>query len=392
MRRWLPVTLIMTALFLMAAVPQQAQPQIGDIAVFYTYAEEINFQAHIQSDQTIDKVFLCFEPANRPVQIFEVPLTSQGEVLYRVDLTQTALRPFTQVTYWFQLESGAITTTSEKYHFFYEDNRKPWQSTRSENFIINWINGDAAFGQAALNAAQTAFDALCDTLAVNPPVPLSIYIYPTPQELQFALSLTNQPWAAGHTDPDLNVLVLSIAATSEANLEFERQIPHEMAHIFLFHSTGTNYDRLPIWLNEGIASQAEIYPNADYARAVSTAASSGDLINFDTLCNIFPMDASGAFLSYAQSASLVQYISTTYGSSGLQALIDQYKDGKGCEEGVQSGLGISLAQLQNRWQQDALNTSVNSQVWAKLRPFAWVGAFMLLPPILLGLFMRTRRG
>lgn len=385
------IVLIAVAIFTLAAVPQQELPQLHDITVAYTYAGVIEFQARMDPAQAVEKVFLCVEPAGQPVETFEVLASPEGEIHYTLETNRIALRAFGRITYWFRLERGSLNTTSDKYHFYYEDNRQVWQTISTDQFLIHWLDGDASFGQAALNVAQSSFSTLKDKLQITPPLPLRIYIYPTPQEMQQALQLTSTPWVAAHADPDLGVLVLSAAAISGYQLEFEQQIPHELAHIFLFQSVGTHYQDLPTWLSEGIASQAELNPNAEYTRVVSTAASSGNLINFETLCTGFPMDASGAFLSYAQSSSLAAYISNTYGQSGLQNLIGQYRDGKGCSEGVQAGLGVSLAQLQNDWQQETLGTSTNSQVWAKLRPFVLVGSFILLPPIFLGLFTRLKK-
>ena len=79
-------------------------------------------------------------------------------------------------------------------------------------------------------------------------------------------------WVAGHANPDLGVVLVSIAPGENQSMEMERQIPHELAHVLLYRLTGPAYANLPNWLTEGIASQVEGYPNADYTQVLTASA------------------------------------------------------------------------------------------------------------------------
>ena len=73
------------------------------------------------------------------------------------------------------------------------------------------------------------------------------------------------------------------------------------------------------------------------------------------LCEAFPPDGNLAFLAYAQSDSLVEYIQNKYGLPGLQALIHAYDQGVSCEQGVEIALEITLQELEKDWLLERFN-------------------------------------
>lgn len=128
----------------------------------------------------------------------------------------------------------------------------------------------------------------------------------------------------------------------------ETLIPHELAHVMLYRSVGEGYASLPVWLSEGIASLAELYPNPDYEQALTVASQDASLLPIAELCDTFPLDASRASLAYAESQSFVRFVRDIYGSSTLFLLISAYADGMSCEQGVVRTLNSSLANLDTR--------------------------------------------
>lgn len=392
MHRWLAFVLICISLLSIAARPLQTNVEILDAAVFYTYAQQATFQARVQASEPIQHVYLFIQAEGQPTRVAEPPISPQGEILLSIHLVDLPLRPFVRVNYWYKLSTSTNGQefTSPTYSFVYEDNRLPWQTLADENFTVNWLQGDAAFGQNLLNTANAALQQIQSIQPAQPAKAMRIYVYSSPQDLQSALSLSSEPWVAGHASPDLGVMVLSITPTPDSGYEMERQIPHELSHILLYQLTGAAYPNIPTWLNEGLASKAELYPNPDYARALQRAVQNNSLLSFNSLCSGFPRDASGAFLSYAQSASFINFLNERYGTSGLQNLIQQYRDGKSCETAIQAAFGVSLAQLETRWQQETLGLNIADLVWERLRPYVFLGLLILLPSLLVGLAFRFK--
>ncbi len=375
---------------LFSPIAAQGQVSITDMAVFYTFGDQITFQARIESNETIQTVYLALQPTGEAPRLTSIAF-SQNEIIVQRPAAEIGIRPFSEVTYWYQVVTTAgnefLSPTST---FQYDDNRIQWQILQTDTFLIHWQEGDAAFGQKLLNASNLGLKKAQDILPVVPQIPLRIFVYPSASQLQNVLTISRESWIAGHASPDLGVLLVSISPGPDASYEMERQIPHEIAHILIYQQAGTGYNNLPIWLNEGLASQAELYPNPDYRRALNRATSENSLLAFSAICQSFPRDTSGAFLAYAQSASFVGFLHQKFGSSGLQRLMAEYQDGKDCETGIQSAFGVSLTQLQTRWEQETLGNDPGALFWQHIRPFAILGLLTLLPPLLIALFGRRR--
>ncbi len=373
-----------------AFAPLSAQIEVQDVAAFYTYGENVTFQARITPADEVTQAFLMIQPEGQSTRIEELTWTSTGEILFPYDAALHPLRPFGRTYYWFRLVTPAGEVTTPSYWFDYIDNRFTWQSLSNEYFDIHWQSGDSVFGQTVLNTAQSALDGVEKILPVAPALPLKIYVYSNAQDLQAALPNETENWVAGHASPDLGVVLLSIPAGPDQKLELERQLPHELMHVVEYTLVGDQYANTPVWLTEGTASIAELYPNADYSRVLDAAMQKGEVLSFQSLCNAFPRDASSAFLAYAQSTSFVRYIYQTYGSTGISNLMREYQTGLGCEEGVQAALGKSITGLENDWRQAGYAISPFEQALKSLAPYLLVALLVVLVP-LITILVRPRR-
>jgi len=370
---------------------QPAQVSITDLGVTYLFGESLSFQARILSTDTIKDVFLFIQPEGQDSITEKMTLSGQGDLSYIYDLRQKPLPPFSKITYWYRVVlADGSQEENGKTVFSYDDNHFTWQQLEQDGFQVNWVDGDLAFGQTALNTAKAGLDSAHKYLPGNLPSPLRIFIYPNSDDLQAALQASQISWVAGHANPQLGIIMVTIAPGSEQRMEMERQIPHEIMHMVEAQDAGDSYSSLPTWLTEGTASLAEIYPNPDFQRSLSKAAESGTLIPLNMLCNGFSHEASSAFLSYAESISFVRYLSDSFGSSGLQKLIQKYQDGLGCSEAVQAAYGQSFDQLEARWKQEVLGINAQVLAWKNLSPYLLLSLLLLLPPIGLGMWGRRK--
>ena len=364
------------------------------MSVDYLYGEEVIFQAKFQPVSAVKEVYLFIQPAGEPTRLEIVSFNDLGEILYTYDVLQHPLRPFASTSYWFR----AVTTSGEifecpKITFNYQDNREPWQTLTDGPVEVNWLQGDLFFGQNALNVAKTGLRTASNLLPENDLSTAKIFIYESATKLQETLSFDSTPWVVGHANPDLGVILVSIAPGTDQQLEMERQIPHEIMHLVLFQSVKDNYNLVPTWLNEGLASLAESYPNSDYQRAIKKAIKDNNLLPMASLCNSFPQDASGAFLGYAESSSFVRFLQNKYGNKGLADLVEKYKNGLSCEEGVLAATGNSMEQVAYRWRQESLGMDASLLAAQNLSPYLLIISLLLVIPLLtIGLFRQHANG
>jgi len=383
MRGWLALLVLITNFgFFRLQAPGNNAVEITDLGASYQFSDKITITARITPVDQIQELYLYLQPAGEQPRTEKISANAAGEVSYIYNLSEKPIQPFSDVTYWLRVVNpGGSQVQSDKLSFSYDDNRFTWQTLEDSNFQVRWISGDLVFGQAVLNSAQRGLRSAAAILPGKAPSPIKIIVYANATDLQAALSIGTQTWVAGRASPDLNTIIISVTPSPEQDLELDRQISHEIMHLLTYAAAGADYQRLPVWLTEGLASLAEITPNPDYKVAITQAEETHSLIPITSLCNAFPSEASGAFLAYAQSASFVQYLYQKFGSSVFPKLIKSYQNGLGCEEGVNAALGISLEQIDVRWQQERLGLDTGSLAIQNLAPYLVSGLVLICLPL-----------
>lgn len=287
------VLLILISLGYVRRVRAESGVEITPQPPNYVFGKKITFQAALISDAPPQDIKLILEAPGSPSFVGTVDFTPPN-LTYVYNLASRPLRAFSEIVYRYRVElEGGETYTSPDFSFRYVDNRYTWQTLEDEGFLISWYESEVDFAQEILDAAQRGeadFEILLPQ-AKDDTQPISIYAYASASELQSTLMMTGQTWVAGHVDPAIGSIVVSLPPGSARPLEINRQIPHEMAHILLYRVMGDGYQNLPRWLNEGIASQMEASPNPDYPLYLEKAYEDQGLIPIEELCVRFPSDA-----------------------------------------------------------------------------------------------------
>lgn len=371
----------------------QAQVATFSAEAKVEFGRQIEFIGEYQGSADLTSAMLFYQVEGLPETYEgEAEIAADGRIYYMLDVTQRPIRAFSMIEYWFELVTTAgDTISSPSFSVYYEDDRFEWSERNTARFRVHWYAGDTRFAQDVLDVAELGLQSAQNLLSFSLDQPVDIYVYASAQEMRAALQSFSQNWVGAHADPDLGVMVLSLPAGPEQRLEMERQIPHELMHILLYQKLGPGYANLPAWLNEGLASTAELYPNPDYLILMENAQRKGTLPSIQSLCRTFPKDASGAFLAYAQSASFTRYLHQLYGSSGVERLVQRYADGLECERGVVAALGSPLSQLELEWRVEVLGENVYRTALFNLLPWLFFLAVVLIVPILIALFGRRNR-
>jgi hypothetical protein len=342
--------------------------ELTNVQTQYQFGDSLSVQAHYDFPTDLRQAVLHFQTATGSSSQFPITISSDGLLQSQISLTDQIFLPFSRVYYWFTLTNKVGTSfTSPSYWFDYVDNRFVWQSNQTKWFNIFWVNGDVSYGEKLQQIALSGLKTATQTLPVTPNLPISIYVYPNAQNVQEILTNTNPDWVAGEAFPQVNLILVSASSDLNSTQDLERQIPHEFTHLLEYSLTRQNYSGSPSWLLEGLATNAETYPNSDYSRILQKAGKSQSLIPMDQLCHSFSPDAEKAALSYAQSSSFVQYLTATYGNEKLMQLLQTPGSGLDCSQLVDNIYGVSLDSLDSNWQkttftQPAINNDI-FQYW-----------------------------
>jgi Peptidase MA superfamily len=373
--------------------PASANTSLIDSHVNYVFGQQITFQARFESTIPIQQVAVLFSAQGDPhTESGIATLQADGEAVFKFELKNYTLRPFSKVQYRYRLElEQGEPYLSDYLSFDYIDNRFAWQNLDDAPFRVFWYAGDIAFAQEALDVAQQGLQRAQTLLPVDlKQSMIDIYVYDSATDMQAALEPEGEAWIAGHADPSLGVMIVALPAGPDQRLRMAQRIPHELMHILLYEVMGGSYQNLPIWLNEGLATSAELYPNPDYQVLLKNAYQKNSLLPINSLCEVFPRDVSNALLAYAQSASFTNYIHQRFGKSGILALVQNYGNGLSCERGVEAALGKSMAQLERQWRGDTFSENALSTALGNMLPWLVLPALILGIPLVLAL-LRGRK-
>ena len=351
--RNVPLLIVITWVALAIGSARADGITVSSIDASYTFARSMIFSLSASSDSPVTQATLFFQsggapPLSQPADSF-VP-ANQVNLAATVNLVETKLPAFSTISYWWEVaDQSSKTIRTETRTLAYIDNRFNWQEITSGPVRVHWYRGDSGFSTAAASVANEALPRIQQQSGVEPPSPIDIYIYASVDDLRSAVELGGRPWLGGQARPEFGVVMVAIPPGDGALIQMRREIPHELTHLMVFIATTPDYQAVPAWLDEGLATLNEGEPNPTQAVALQDAFAANRLIPIDALCGPFSTDASAALLAYAESQGVVQQIVDDYGSAGLQALLAAYRDGATCAGGVERGLSATLAGIELKW-------------------------------------------
>ena len=320
-------------------------------AATYAFGQNLRFSLRAKSVEEISGATLFFntpEMSGTFAVDFELEPAREVTLEHEVALTQVQLAPFTTVRYWWRLNTDGGARMVDEQMLAYVDDRFQWQELSGDGIDVYWTGSDSSLGQAALDVIAAVRPQLETVLPVDI-APVRVYVYPSMADLRSALRLTGRDWLGAEAMPELGVVLVTAVNPRTAALDLGQSIPHELSHLLLYRATGAQYESVPRWFDEGLATNVEMTPDAGNRGLLREAIAGQATIPIAQLCATFPASESDVRLAYAQSAALVQYMRNEYGTQALRELVAAYADGAGCDGGVRRVLGISMEELEMHW-------------------------------------------
>jgi hypothetical protein len=261
---------------------------------------------------------------------------------------QNFLVPGTPIDYYWQLSDAlgnTYTTSDVKFNTI--DSRFSWQSISNNIIHIHWYNRSQSFGQLLLNKAQADRQHLVQTLDIDYVQPIDLWIYSNDQDFRPALGPDTPEWVGGVAFPSLNEAFFTVETSLDETLV--RDMPHEMTHLLLHEIISPDVD-VPTWFDEGLAVYAQIYHEPEMTDRLNEALQQHSLLPLSELDNSFPNDADLAYLAYAQSWNLVDYMYRTFGRTLMARLIYWLQNGTlTFDQDLVTVIGEDERHLENQW-------------------------------------------
>ncbi len=342
------------------AMAQQATIQITAQEARVFFGEEIAFSVRATSSTPISSATLNVQVAEQPLSlVFPVEVTPATDVSLRYSLSvqESGIPPFARLTYYWELGNQAgEAIVSDAQSLRYEDTNVPWtwETTTSGAIIVHTDGTDPTVAQAAMEIGQGALTGISQTLQAPIPPEVHIYVYPELSQLVSGLYLHGRQthdWVAAYAIPDQSVVLVAASAGPEMLTQLRRDLPHELTHVMIYYAAGPNANRVPGWFGEGAAIMSTDEPDPTLHTTLDDAIREQRQLPLEALCieTFAALPPNDAVLAYAQSESVVRYISDRFGSAGLQSLLAAYADGATCDAGVSRALGLSMDTLEQQW-------------------------------------------
>jgi hypothetical protein len=278
-------------------------------------------------------------------QTFVAPVSAgTTSAQYRWDATSRGITPNTRVAYRWRATSSGRVTLSPEGSLLYDDDRPglAWRSTRIGDATVHWYGGAESearrFGAITAEAASAAEALLGHSLAG----PIDLFVYASHDDFFGALGPGAREWTGAATFPELRTVFMWLGAGSASYLE--RTVTHEVTHVVFYDATHNPFHEPAKWFNEGFAVWSETR-SADAQHATVQGAAGNGLLAFDGISESFPISASGAALSYAEGATMVQIIMDHYGRGAIAKIAAAWRSGVGDDEALQAGTGVTAERL-----------------------------------------------
>ncbi len=350
---------LVVSLFLVLLSPGLVQAQ-GGLTISESSAEaEFPFKLHfnlsaesggditdIRLHYTVDRE--SYAQVTSEVYVESVPSTTI-DVQWAWDMRKTGgLPPGTIVEYWWTVEDAngeKVETAPLKINF--DDKRHSWKSLTEGKVTILWYEGTQSFAQELMLTAQQALVRLAEDTGAQLKKPVEIYVYASATDLQGAM-IFPQEWTGGVTFTRYGIIAIGIAPN---NLAWgKRATVHELTHLVTHQMTTNPYNDMPTWLNEGLSMYNEGPLEPGYVDILKKAVTGDSLITVRTLSSEFSADPAQAYLAYAESYSLVEFLIGTYGRDKVLELLTSFSQGNGYYDGaLEKVYGFDMDGLNTLW-------------------------------------------
>jgi len=362
MNKWL-IPLVLAVILVITPTMTRAQDGISlldsSAQIFFPSGLTFNIEAESQND--IVKLRLHYEVdrmtyapvTNEAWPVFTPSPKVKAQWVWDMRKVRMPLPSGATVTYWWTIEDAigdTLTTPSQIIRF--DDLRYDWKKVTSGQISLFRYKGDQSFADKLMAACQKALDTLAQDTGVYLQQPVSIYIYATPEDLRGAM-VYPQEWTGGVAAYEFGIISIGIP-TNDLNWG-KGALAHELGHMVIHQITFSPYGAvLPFWLDEGLATYtmyAQGGPDPYLQSVLQKAIAQHNLISVRSLASPFSAIPEEAYLSYAESQSLIQFLIENYGRDKMLQLLNLFQVGNTYDDALIQVYGFDQDGLDSMWQE-----------------------------------------
>ena len=312
--------------------------------------------------------------------------STRVEARWTWDMRNASLPPSATIHYWWTIEnkSGSKLVTPVTTIRF-NDNRYMWKSLASGKLTLFYYESNQSIADELMEASQRALEKLAEDTAVRLDSQVELYIYASSKDLQGSMIFPRE-WTGGTAFTSYSIIAIGI---SSQNLDWgKKALAHELAHMVTHQLTFSPYGaNLPTWLDEGLAMHVEGELDVAMRSYLRKAVDKQKVISVRSLSSPFSAKSDEAYLSYAESQSIIEFLLQNYGKDKMFSLLSLMKEGHSIDEALTDIYGFDQDGLDQLWRESLisqvkqLHPLVSESHYSPLL-HSTVGVAMLTKPVL----------
>ena len=237
-----------------------------------------------------------------------------------------------------------------------------FKEVKTEHFLFRYAEDkDAILVDYALNTLEKAYHAIGKDLDYFPKEPILVEVFPDAESFCTISTLTKEEIETSGTVAIclFNRVIITSPRLQPRGYQWLDTLTHEYVHYVIMKKT---YNRVPIWLHEGIAKYEEKrwQENITPKLPVSLESLMAEAVEKDYFITFEQMHPSLAklkkredtALAFAEVFTVIDYIFNRGGYPLLVSILDGIKSGKSTEDAVSSTIGASFAEFEKSWLQE----------------------------------------
>ncbi len=356
MRRVISVGLLVlfaAGFMLSPVVSAPSSLEVTDTGVIAQFPASLEFTVSAQGPQPVTDIRLLYQID----KMTYCPVVSESWASFQSstdvnatwtwDMRRSSLPPGAGITYWWKVrDAGGTTVETAPTTINFNDDRYDWHSVESSAVTLFWYEGDEAFAQQLLDVCDTAIETIATDIGAGVDRHVVFYIYSSADDLRNAM-VYSQDWTGGVAFTDYGIIAIGIGP---GDMEWGiRSLRHELTHLVVHSLTFNPFENLPTWLDEGLAMHSEGPASEPFVSVLRSAVLNNQLISLRTLNGPFSSDTQAAYLSYAQSLSVVSYLLDNYGPEAMHQLLMSLSRGETVDSALTQSYGSDLNGIETAW-------------------------------------------
>lgn len=236
-----------------------------------------------------------------------------------------------------------------------------FKEIESEHFLFRYLEEkDAILAEYALDTLESAYHAIGSDLEYFPLEKILVEVYPDAESFCTISTLTQEEIETSGTIAIclFNRVIITSPRLQPRGYEWLDTLTHEYVHYVIMKKT---YNRVPVWLHEGIAKYEEKRWMGDDTPALPVSLESllAEAVENDYFITFEQMHPSLAklekredtALAFAEVFTAVDYLYNQGGYPFITAMLDEIKKGMDAKDAISSAIGIPFDTFEKNWLQ-----------------------------------------